>query len=434
MNHFIGTAVASFRFGAGSQTIVRWCDKTERAVFSEAFGLGRRRVSTPLDLAKPPLGLSGHVLASMERTYRQYAVELDPQGENRTLLVLTHPNNPKYKIHVLIDTARDVVLETANLPEGKVTSTTKFGDFVQVAGAWWATQIETFDHQGRRTSLVTQQFKPLADDTFDRQMEGQLAGLDRVQLIDQPLVEVVDAKQAVAGGKATFDDQLALVLHFSQTQQWDRVMEHLAAAEQLADGKPGVRWIRDAVLKDARRGEELKKRITAEAKGVAKPKAAEDLFLADYLINQASGVLEANEMLAILDLLRPVYERQPKRRLAMKQWTQQRINYLQQTGQADEVLGLYKKLATDYPRDAGLQTELADALARRGEYQAAYAWLDRTLADKDARWLPNELDLLRNTYTHWLRNQGRYPELIEFLGKPSSNPSIGVDWVGIDLV
>ena len=35
-------------------------------------------------------------------------------------------------------------------------------------------------------------------------------------------------------------------------------MEHLAAAEKLAEGKPGLRWLRYAVLKSARRNEELK--------------------------------------------------------------------------------------------------------------------------------------------------------------------------------
>ena len=47
-------------------------------------------------------------------------------------------------------------------------------------------------------------------------------------------------------------------MHFARSGQWDRAMEHLAAAEKLADGKPGVRWLRYAVMKAARRNEELK--------------------------------------------------------------------------------------------------------------------------------------------------------------------------------
>ncbi|NQU20906.1 MAG: hypothetical protein HQ567_06450, partial [Candidatus Nealsonbacteria bacterium] len=149
----------------------------------------------------------------------------------------------------------------------------------------------------------------------------------------------------------------------------------------------------------------------------AKPPAADgdDYFLAQQLYNQANDFLQANEMLALLDRLKPVYECQPPRLFAMKRWIQARIQYLQNTGQLKESLALHRQLAEGYPRDAGLQTEFADALARRGEYKAAYAWLDRTMADKAAKWGPQEWDTLRNTRAHWLRNQGRYTELSDFL-------------------
>ncbi len=403
--------------GTGWQTTtVEWCDAKRRGIFSGAFLLGRERESTPSDLAQPPLDLSVHLTTSLERSYhyRDCQIELQPQGGDRTMLVLRNSTR-NHETRMLIDTDRHVVLSIEYRNHGELTSTTEFGDFVRVAGAWWATRIENFDHEHRRTSLVTVQLTPLSAGAFAREMKQKLAALDRVQLIREPLPGVVEAKKAVARGKADFDDQLVLTIHFSCTQQWDRVMEHLDAAEKSSDGKPGVRWIRDAVLKDARRNEELKKRIMAEAKSIAKPQAADDLFLAGYLLSEASRIFGPNEMLALLDVLKPVYRRQPKRRSAMNRWTLERITYLRSASRAEEAFALRKKLAVDYPRDCGLQTQYANALAGRGEYGAAYAWLDRALADRDARWRPNEEESLRDTYAQLLERQGRYEELVDWL-------------------
>ena len=52
-----------------------------------------------------------------------------------------------------------------------------------------------------------------------------------------------------------------------------------------------------------------------------------------------------------MDVLRPVYERQPAYRQGLKGWTQRRADYLEQTGQSQEVLRLRKQLAEDYPHD-----------------------------------------------------------------------------------
>ena len=82
-------------------------------------------------------------------------------------------------------------------------------------------------------------------------------------------------------------------------------------------------------------------------------------------------------MLALLDALKPVYERQPAYVAAMKGWTQNRANQLRSVGRPDEALALQKQLAADYPHDVSLQIEYASALFNAGEYDAAYAWLDQ---------------------------------------------------------
>src|SRR4029078_9017635 len=102
-------------------------------------------------------------------------------------------------------------------------------------------------------------------------------------------------------------------------------------------------------------------------------------FWATYLGGKSAQVLQANEMLAILDGLRPLYEKQPPHAHAQKNWLQMRMNYLRPAGLADEAQQLRKKLAADSPRDYSLQRQYAHSLAEGGDYPAAYAWLTRIL-------------------------------------------------------
>src|SRR5439155_4222422 len=140
----------------------------------------------------------------------------------------------------------------------------------------------------------------------------------------------------------------------------------------------------------------------------------DELILADRLLGQASQLLEANEMLLLLDKLRPVYERQPAYLQQMKAWLNQRVTYLRAAGQTEQALGLQKQLATGFPRDHALQVAYARALAEVGEYAAAYAWIDRVLT-KDARWLPEEENALRSQYADMKEGQGRFADLVGYL-------------------
>ncbi|MFW6124499.1 MAG: VIT domain-containing protein [Pirellulales bacterium] len=416
--------------GGASQTLVQWCDEGERGVFGRALQLGRVRDAAPTDLARPPLEVSGPLLAPLDQTYRNYTVELRPRRADRVLMVLTAPGNQDYQVRFLVDTARGVVLTMETRRDGTLADRTKFDGFVEVRDAWWATRIETTDAEGRCTSRIVQKFEPLSAEAAAERIERELAGREQVQLIDEPLPTADEAKQAVADGKAAYSDHLALVLHFAQSQQWTRVMEHLDASEELAEGKPGVRFARDAVLQVARRHEKLKTRILAEAEQLAKLRAAPEtatdrLFWAEHLLGQASGVLESNEMLALLDVLRPVYDASPAHCHAMKRWMQQRVGRLQQVGRPQEALELQHELAQQYPHDHGIQQQYAQALFQAGEHAAGYAWLDRALTS-GFDWQPHEEQSLRRTYVQQLQIEGRYEAMVEFLEdwlqrKPDAN-------------
>ena len=127
-----------------------------------------------------------------------------------------------------------------------------------------------------------------------------------------------------------------------------------------------------------------------------------------------SGGGEANEMLALLDALKPVVERAPAHVAAMKNWLVRRAGYLQSTGQWDQALALRKQVAEQYPHDANEQQQYAQALADAREYDAAYAWIAKVLGP-DSRWLPHEEESLRNFTAQLMRQQGRYPELADYL-------------------
>ena len=242
---------------------------------------------------------------------------------------------------------------------------------------------------------------------------------DQAQLLHEPLPKLADAKQALAVGKATFEDQIVMLLHFQATQQWDRVLGYLAEAEKLS-GKPGMRWARMSVLAIARKAEEAKKQFLDEAESLAKqakPQAGgDDLYLADYLLNHSN--LASWRPTSNCGCWMPCGRSMSASRhtsLAMKRWNESRCNILERTGQSQQVLKLRKQLAADYPHDYSLQQQYARALANAGDYPAAYAWLDRVLVPA-SKWLPNEEESLVTTYCDLLQQQGRYDDLVEYLG------------------
>src|SRR5206468_4281668 len=148
-----------------------------------------------------------------------------------------HKDSPEAELRFLIDTTRHVVLSIEERSKGKVYRTTKFDDFVEIAGSWWARRLEALDEQGHRQLLETQTITEVSADEFAKRMAQELSGRVKVLFLHQPLPKLADAKAAAKAGKATFDDQAVLTLHFSATGQWARAREHWQECERLAAGK-----------------------------------------------------------------------------------------------------------------------------------------------------------------------------------------------------
>ncbi|HUR54841.1 MAG TPA: VIT and VWA domain-containing protein, partial [Gemmataceae bacterium] len=400
----------------GGQVLVNWCDAKERGVFTTAFHLGRVRPSEGGDLSNAPLELADYSTHALHHSYSKYAATVEVIDKDRSLLILKPRGNADVELRYLIDTTRRVLLSIEHRHKGKVTSATRFEDFVEVAGSWWARRVESLNDNGQRTSLTTQTVAEVPADEFTKRMAAELAGKAKVLFLKQPLPKLSDAKAAVAAGKATFDDRATLALHFAATQQWARAREHVEACEKLAAGKSGMRWLSSAFLLASRRHEELRKRILEDAAALAAtadPDAlANDYFLAEYLFGQAQQVCQANEQLAVMDQLRKSYDRQPAQLHAVKTWRLRRVSLLQSTGQPDKALAAMKDIAADFPRDSSIQYQYAQHLANAGAYAAAYAWITRTL---ESKWDRRQEVSLRDLFAGLLYQQGRYRELADYL-------------------
>jgi predicted Zn-dependent protease len=400
-----------------SATLVQWCDGRERGIISRAFQLGRLRAPAADEARTPPSELSDFSLTPLDQAYAGYTATAEPQGKDRVVLVLRGKNNPAYEVRVVIHVARHVVLSVEQRDSGKVTGGTRFDDFVEVAGCWWARKVETLDDRGRRTAVSTQTVKEVSADAVRQQVRQELAAREQVLFLHEPLPRVADAKRALQAGKATLDDQFALLRHFAASQQWTRAREHLDRVEELAAGKPGMRWLRDAFLNASRRHEALKQRLLAEAERLTRSSGSSDDFaLAEHVVGQASGILSAGEMLDLLDRLRPLYDGRPPQVEASKRWQQLRVGYLQQAGRGDEAFGLQKRLAADHPDDLDVQRQYVQALANRGDFTAAYDWLKHVLTPQ-AGWRPDEEEALRDQYAALLYQQGRYADLVDYLAE-----------------
>lgn len=391
---------------------VEWLHGKERGIYYRPLGLGRVRNAEEADQASP-LDLGDFSLETLDRAFADYQATLDPQ-DGVTTLVLKHRLNPKNEVRVRIDNEKHVVLSLEHLLNGKTDWRTTYSDFVEAAGSWWARKIETRDAKGNKTEVITVTVQELDVAGWERAWKAQHDRGAKVQLFRQPLPMVTDAKRALAAGKVGVDERMTLTLHFARSQQWARAEEHLAQAEKLA-GKPGMRWLTMGLTSASRRNEELRQRYYAEAKALAElpeeEQAGSDaLYLANHLLSHAPSVLESREMLTLLDRLAPMASRQPAHRGVNRRFAELRVNNLP----GDQALALLKKLATEYPTDAGLQYQYAQRLGQAGEYPAAYSWITGVLTAEGAKWTETEDDNLRSLYTGLLESQGRYAEIVDY--------------------
>jgi ferritin-like metal-binding protein YciE len=401
-----------------SQVIVNFCDAKERGVYSLPLLLGRIRPSNAEDLQNAPLPLSDLSLAPLYVSYSGYRARVEAAGEGQSLLVLSAGEEEGgYELRLLIDTIKHVVVKMESCSEGAVTGTTEFSNFVEVAGTWWAQSQTSTDAKGGQNSNIAIEVKPLSAAAFAERMTTELAAKPKVQFVKQPFTSLAKARARIASGAADFDDRIVLVMHYAMLQQWDDLLKELDATEKAATGKPGIKWLRTVLLSTMRHNEEARQRLIEEAKLLAAASVEHDYYLAEFVYGLASAVSSPAELLDILTILKPVYDRQPEEpgpsQSAKAQWQERLTASYDALGRSKEALEIRKALAAATPWDMSRQIDVARRLMADGQSDAAYAWLQKEL-DREIERDPYEDESLRSAMSELYRGQLRWAELLKY--------------------
>jgi predicted Zn-dependent protease len=398
--------------------IIEFANGKQRGTFSRALLLGRARSSVEQDLAGPPAGLDYYTTASLHLSQRQYQVKLQPAGENQTRLILTNKEGT-YELRYTIDTARHVVVKLEQFSEGKLSSSTTYSDFVEVAGAWFAGKATIRDEENREIGVTTCEFKSLVADDFQKRIDAELAAKPQVQFLSQPLPKLSAARQKVADGAADFSDRMVMILHNCQLQQWEEVLKQIEAIEKAADEKPGVRWLRTILLITMRRNDEARQRLIDEARQLAGGKSDDEIYLADFILARAQQVASGSELQEFVSTLKTLYQRQPPELNVVPRWENYLLSVYDSLNRKEEALALRRKIAEQNPWDVYQQTSFASYLMQIGQPEAAVAWLKKEIA-REVRRSHHEDESLRSALAEQYRNQGRWSELLAFTN----------DWIG----
>jgi hypothetical protein len=394
------------------QTLVNFCNPTERGVYSLAFLLGRVRASAEHELRSPPLGLDDGSLVPLFQVYASYAARVEAAGENRVKLILSLKNSEGAE-HFTIDTARHVVVQRDGFSEGKSNLVWTYEDFVEVGGSWWAKKSVLTDSKGRTTRETTLDVQSLAKEQYDQRIAAELSSKTMVQFARLPFAKLNVARQKVADGPASFDDRLAMILHNASLQQWDEMWKQVDAAEKISLDKPGVRWLRTMLLATIRRNEEVHQRLLEEARKLAAAQQQDEMFLAEFVLNQAHNLMGSSELLDLVQLLKPVYERQPADLEVLPQWQEQLAQCHEGLGHHEESLALRRAMAEAAPWRLDWQTDYARRLAIAGDVDAAFAWLQKELARPIDR-AGYEVESLKTAIADLYRTQVRWADLLKF--------------------
>ncbi|MFZ4394433.1 MAG: VIT domain-containing protein [Kiritimatiellia bacterium] len=400
-----------------SRTLTDWADSDTRGVLCQAMQLGRQRKAQKADLRLqlPGVGyFNDYSLVPLAQTFGGRTAAMQTHTQGQVTITLRFLSNPSYEQRLLIDPRRHVLLRQETWSDGKIMSQTAFEGFVEAAGCWWATKVTTTDSDGQITGVTTASIKEMAAKDFEKQYGASLPDTDRAIVLRDPMPDLAAARQADFEKQASFDDLLALISHYTKSQQWEQVNKLWQRAEALGKGKPGIEWMTDVILEMTRRNDELSKRCLERAKRLVTEKPQDDLFLSMSIKTRADSAMQVNERLVLHETLRPVYDRQPARLRTGVAWRQAQAQLLRQAGRIDEARKVWDALAREFPEDTSIQTQYVQAMSEAGELPAALQWIKSLLAKPDL-WAKAERDSVRSSVLSQILFRGPTAEWLAFL-------------------
>ena len=384
-NGLYGKAGWFLRTRGGSGPVYdRWVARDRYGILDVGLRLGRERDAAAADRTQWPFPLDDHSFENLLHTYRTYTAELKDG-----VVILKAPAPGRLELRLRIDPAKQVLTEWVTLARGKKTSTVRWSDFVEIGGAWWSLRMQQFDEKGRLVREITRTIESMNAASYAKALAEATAGHEDAILLPVTNPGVDEAKQAVHDKKAGFAEYFTIALHFANSQQWDRVFENWELAAALVPGKPGASWLRAEVLAQGRRGAEAKSllaKLTPPAKGPAQHAVAR------HTLNVAQRIFQSNEMLTLVQTLKPALPNADYLRL----WAQ----WLNATEQHDRALAIYQQLAQERPFDRNDVSAYIGALQQQWRHEEAMKVCE-TAVGRD-KWLPGELDHLYVTWTNLL--------------------------------
>ncbi|MHC4848775.1 MAG: hypothetical protein ACYTEG_10005, partial [Planctomycetota bacterium] len=364
------------RYGHGP-VFDRWLAAGRVGVLNVGLRLGRDREAAPADRRAWPFPLLHQQLI---RSYASYSAELKDG-----VIILRAPAPATQEIHLRIDAAKRVVTELAVFVDGKKSQTTRWSDFVEVGGIWWAQRWEHFDAKDRVTHRTKLTVAGLDAAAFTKALATATAGHDDAIMLAATDPTTEEAKQAAHDSNARFADYLMLAMHFATTQQWDRVFANWEKAQALVPNKPGALWLRAELLIQGRRGAEAKKLLQQLS---PPPPGPAQSHVATHALGLAQRIFQHNEMAELVERMKPALPEVSYLRM-LAQW-------LQNAGQPDRTLAIRAELAAKRPFDLSDVVNYFYALQQAQRTDEAIALA--TTAIRDGKWLRGELDQL---YSRW---------------------------------
>ncbi len=397
----------------GSSYSLDWCSGGERGVLYADWLLGRIRKSEEGDKASWPepvryfFGDSISSLSGLEATLK--AVD-----GKKSEITLRNPSSPDWSLVLVIDTETQAVIEEMHISEGKVTSSTTFGDFAESGGMALPRLLTIKDEEGMAVCAIRIAHNALDKAAFDSAMAAVLAAKANAILIPKTPEKIEEARQAFADGKADMADSLVLASDFASTGQWEKAEPHVATFLFLAGPQWGAASVELRFRAQSRRNEELKNLIHKTAAALAGARRDAEQSCADLLLGLAGNLNAGNERMAVLAALKPVFQRRDPTAPAMLRWSREEISCLHNMNREDLAFEKYREIAEKHPTVADAHVAYANMLANRGEVDKAASWL-KDAEKKHAPWLEGEIQNLRSTAATTMANASRIDAFVELI-------------------